>query len=142
VGGDFDGLARLRWAPCLLDALPPLPGEFVVVPDGDERPTRSRVLQVGIRKVALVDAAIALDRERVVEVAGFSAVGNPADVVDRTIVPRLHFVGILDDLVDEITKVEHETELIGGGRALVLENHPAIAIELAFIDTLAADEGE
>src|SRR4026207_1708101 len=40
----------------------PLPGKFVVVPDGDERPTRSRVLQVGIGKVALVDDAIALDR--------------------------------------------------------------------------------
>jgi hypothetical protein len=67
------------------DALAPLPGEFVIVPDGDERPPRSRVLQVGIGKVALVDDAIAVDRERVVELAGLTAVGNAANVVDRAV---------------------------------------------------------
>src|SRR5215510_3311900 len=71
-----------------------------------------------------------------------TAIGNPADVVDRAVVPRRQFVGIFDDLIDEITEVEHETELIGGRRALILEDHPAIAIELAFIDVLAADKGE
>jgi hypothetical protein len=78
-----------------------LPGEFVIVPDGDERPTRSRVLQVGIGKVALVDDAIAVDRERVMEFAGLPAIGNPADVVDRAVVPRRQLVGIFDDLIDE-----------------------------------------
>src|SRR4029077_4781815 len=86
VGGNLDSLARLRSASCLDDALPALPGEFVIVPDGDERPTRSRVLQIGIGKVALVDDTIALDRERVMEVAGFAAIGNPADFVDRAVV--------------------------------------------------------
>jgi len=38
--------------------------------------------------------------------------------------------------------VENETELIGGRRALILEDHPPIAIEFPFIDALAADEGE
>jgi hypothetical protein len=76
------------------------------------------------------------------EVAGFAAVRNPADVVDRAVVSRLHFVGIFDDLINEITEVEHETELIGGRRALILKDHPAIAIELAFIDALAADKGK
>src|SRR5215510_12210552 len=76
------------------------------------------------------------------EVGGFTAVGNPADVVDRAVVPRLHLVGILDDLIDEITEVEHETESIGGRRALILKDHPPIAVERAFIDALAADEGE
>jgi hypothetical protein len=38
-------------------------------------------LQVGIGKVALVDDAIAVDRERVMEFAGLTAIGNPADVV-------------------------------------------------------------
>ena len=114
----------------------------MIVPDGDERPARSRVLQVGIGKIALVDGAIALDRQRVMEVAGLAAIGNPADLVDRAVVARLHLVGIFDDLVDEIAEVENETELIGGRRALILEDHPAIAVELAFIDALAADEGE
>src|SRR6476646_5590997 len=54
--------ATLTVCPGLDDALPALPGEFVIVPDGDERPARSRVLQVGVGKVALVNHAIALDR--------------------------------------------------------------------------------
>src|SRR5262245_7943941 len=76
------------------------------------------------------------------EFAGLAAIGNPADFVDRAVVPRRQLVGIFDDLVNEITEVENETELIGGRRALVLEDHPAIAVELAFIDALAADERE
>src|SRR5262245_50625990 len=76
------------------------------------------------------------------EVTGFTAIGNPADVVDRAVVPRLHLVGIFDDLINEVTEVQNETELIGGRRALVLEDHPAIAVELAFVEALAADEGE
>src|SRR6185503_21214765 len=120
VGGDFDGLTRLRRPAGLDDALPALPGKFVIVPDGDERPTRSRVLQIRIGEVALVDDAIAVDRERVMEVGGFAAISNSADVVDRAIVPRLHLVGIFDDLVNEITEVENEPELIGGRRALIL----------------------
>src|SRR4051812_49707639 len=76
------------------------------------------------------------------EFSGLAAIGNPADFVDRAVVPRRHLVGIFDDLINEITEVENETELIGGRRALILEDHPAIAVELAFIDALAADEGE
>src|SRR5882672_3774009 len=71
-----------------------------------------------------------------------AAIGNAADVVDRAVVPRRHFVGIFDDLINEITEVENKTELIGGRRALILKDHPAVAIELAFIDALAADKGE
>src|SRR3954454_5856787 len=76
------------------------------------------------------------------ECAALTAIGNPADFVDRAVVPRRQLVGILDDLVNEITEVEHETELIGRRRALILEDHPAIAVELSFIDALTADEGE
>src|SRR6188472_979353 len=72
------------------------------------------------------------------EVAAFTAIGNPANVIDRAVVSRLHFVGIFDDLINEITEVENETEFIGGRRALILKDHPAIAVELAFIDALAA----
>src|SRR5215471_18619281 len=76
------------------------------------------------------------------EIGGFAAIGNPADVVDCAIVPRRLLLGIFDDLINEITEVENETELIGGHRALILKDHPAIAVELAFIDVLAADKGE
>src|SRR5882724_6779168 len=84
--------------------------------------------------------------------AGVTSIRNPADVVDRAVVPRRHLVGILDDLINEITEVENETELIitkhwavaqfGGRRALILKDHPAIAVELAFINALATDKGE
>src|SRR5947209_18203461 len=76
------------------------------------------------------------------EFPGLAAIGNPADFVDRAVVPRRQLVGILDDLINEITEVENETELIGGRRALILKDHPAIAVELAFIHALAADKGE
>src|SRR5258705_8792673 len=76
------------------------------------------------------------------EFAGLTAIGNPADFVDRAVVPRRQLVGIFDDLINEITEVENETELIGGRRALILKNHPAIAVELAFIHALAADKSE
>src|SRR3984893_1578090 len=76
------------------------------------------------------------------EIAGLAAIGNPADIVDRAIVTRRHLVGILDDLINEIYGVENETELIGGRRVLILKDHPAIAVELAFINALAADKGE
>src|SRR3954469_24780022 len=76
------------------------------------------------------------------EFAGLAAIGNPADFVDRAVVPCRELVGIFDDLINEITEVENETELVGGRRALILKNHPAIAVELTFIDALAADEGE
>src|SRR4051812_4897277 len=74
--------------------------------------------------------------------AGLAAIGNPPDFVDCAVVPRRHLVGIFDDLINKITEVENETELIGGHRALVFKNHPAIAVELAFIKALAADKGK
>src|SRR4051812_38881211 len=71
-----------------------------------------------------------------------AAIRNPGDFVDRAVVPRRQLVGIFDDLINEIAEVENETELIGGRRALILKDHPAIAVELAFVNTLAADKGE
>ena len=66
VGGDLDRSGpAVRTAAGLLDALPALPGEFVIVPDGDERPARAGVLQVGVGEIALVDGAIAVDGQRV-----------------------------------------------------------------------------
>src|SRR5437764_12700836 len=76
------------------------------------------------------------------EFAGVAAIGNPADIVDGAVVPHRLLLGIFDDLINEITQVENETELIGGRRALILKDHPAIAVELAFIKALAADKGE
>src|SRR6185436_4178084 len=84
----------------------------------------------------------AVDRQRIMELAGATAIGNPANFVDRAVEPRRPLLGILDDLVNEITQVENEAELIGGCGAFILVDHPAVAVELAFIDVLAADKGE
>jgi hypothetical protein len=73
----------------------PCQREFVIVPHADERPARAGVLQVGIVQIALVDGAIAVDRQRNVEVADLVAVGDAGDLVDRAVVAGLHLVGIL-----------------------------------------------
>src|SRR5438046_1647425 len=74
--------------------------------------------------------------------ATLAAIGNPADFVDRAVVSRRQLLGILDDLIDEIAEVENETKLIGGRRAFILKDHPAIAVELAFVKALATDKRE
>ena len=119
VGGDLDGLAGLRLAARLDDALSALPREFVIVPDGDERPARAGILEVGISEIALVHGAIAVDGQRVVELAALSPIGNARDLIDRAVVACLHLVGILDHLVDEIAQVQNEVELFGGGSAFI-----------------------
>src|SRR5262249_1507409 len=66
--------------------------------------------------------------------------GNPADIIDRAVVPRRLLVGILDNLINEITEVENEAQLIGGRRALILKKNPAIAVGLTFILALSTDK--
>src|SRR5215831_1427668 len=82
IGGDLHALARLHERAGLDDALPAPPGKFVVVPHGDERPARARVLKVGVVEIALVDGAITVERQRNVEIADLVSVGNPRDLVD------------------------------------------------------------
>ena len=142
VGGDLDGLAGLRLAARLDDALSALPREFVIVPDADERPARAGILEVGISEIALVHGAIAVDGQRVVELAGLSPIGNARDLIDGPVEAGVSLFGILNDLVDEVAKVQHEAKLILRPRAFVFEDHPAISVELSFVDALAADEGE
>ena len=106
----------------------------MIVPDRHERPAGPRILQVRIGEIAAIDGAIAVDGQRIMELADLAAIGDARDLVDRAVVAGLHFLGILDDLVDEVAEVEHETELVLRRRALVLEDHPAVGVELAFVD--------
>ncbi len=114
----------------------------MIVPDADERPARAGILEVGISEIALVHGAIAVDGQRVVEIAGLSPIGNARDLIDRPVEAGVSLFGILNDLVDEVAKVQHEAKLILRPRAFVFEDHPAISVELSFVDALAADEGE
>src|ERR1044072_3811641 len=76
------------------------------------------------------------------EVSGLPPVGNASDVVDGAVVTCLHLVGILDHLVDEITQVQNEVELFGGGCAFIFINHSARGVERALVHILTADESE
>src|SRR6185369_8506098 len=96
VGSDLDALSRPRDAAGLLNALPSLPGKFVIVPHRDERPARAGVLQVGVREIAFVNGPIALDRQREVKMANLATVRNARDLVNRAVVACLHFLGIFD----------------------------------------------
>ena len=66
----------------------------------------------GSAQIAAIDGAIAVDVDRNVEIADLLAAGDAGDLVDRAVVAGLHLLGILDDLVDEVAEMEHETELV------------------------------
>src|SRR4029077_10587054 len=123
---DLHRLARPLELPRLDDALPTLPREFVVVPDGDERPARAGVLEIGVGEIALINSAVTFERQWDVEVADLVAVREARHLINRAVVARLNLVGILDHLVDKIAEVQDEIELLGGGSAFVFVNHPAI----------------
>src|SRR4051794_2486873 len=76
------------------------------------------------------------------KVANLPTVRNAPDIVDRPVVPRLHFFRVFHDLVDEVAEVQDEAEPVLGRGPLVLEDHAPIGVELAFVDVLAADECE
>src|ERR1044071_4683682 len=76
------------------------------------------------------------------EVAGLAAVGDARDLVDRAVIPRLPLFRILNHLVNEVAEVKHEIEPVARGRAFVFEDHAAVGVQFAFVDVLAADEGE
>ena len=147
VRGDLELLAwHLAFAGEGHDRLPRQPREFVVVPDAHERPARTRVLQVGIDEVALVQRAVVVERTG----HGEAVVGDLAAVLVRhrerdlpiVAMPVLDLVRRLDDLVDEIAQVQHEAEALVRRRALVLEDHLAVRVHRALGRALAADEGE
>lgn len=142
VRRDLDGLGRLLDGRRFQDALPALPRKFVIVPGAHERPARAGILQVRIGKKALPHCAVTLERRRKMVVADLERVGDPRDLVDFPVEARLPFLWVLHDLVDEIAKVQDEIELVLGARPLVFKDQPAIAVEPAFVDVLATDEGE
>src|ERR1051325_8838781 len=109
VGGDLDALAGPRLTR-LLDTLPSLPREFVVIPYGDKRPPRASVLQIGIGEIAFVNGAVAVDGRRYVEVSCLEAVWHARNLVDGPIVAGLYLLGILDDLINEIAEMQNEIE--------------------------------
>ena len=114
----------------------------MVVADAHEGEMRARVLDVGIADVGLIDHAVTSERGRDVKIAHLARVRDLADVKDGTVVAVRHLIGILNHLVDEITKVQHEAKPLIRGRALILPDHAAVGILRTLIDALARDKGE
>src|SRR3569832_1131835 len=92
--------------------------------------------------MALPNRAIAFDRRRNMEIEYLQRVRNPRDLIDLPVEAGFPVFGILHHLLDEIAEVQDEVELILRQSALILEEHPAIAVHLAFVGALAADKGE
>ena len=76
------------------------------------------------------------------ELSDLAAVRDPSDLVDRSVVACFHFVGIFDDLVNEVAEMMDEAKLVLRSSALIFVDHSPISVELAFVHVLAADEGE
>src|SRR4051794_5473571 len=104
----------------------------MIVPDAHERPAGPRVLQVGSGEVALPDRAVSFNRRRKVENGDLQRVRDPRNLVEFAVETGLPFLWILHDLVDEITQVQDEIELVLRPRPLILKDHPSVAVELAF----------
>ena len=94
-----------------LQRLPPLPGEFVVVPHRDERPAGARVLQIRVVQIGAVDRPVIVDGRRDMEVLDLLTVRIPDDVAQASVVHALGAIfGIPDDLVDKVAQVQHEAQ--------------------------------
>ena len=115
---------------------------YMIVPSAHKGPSGARILQVGIGEKAFPHCAISLERRREMVGADFQRVRNARDFIEFPVEAGLSFPWILHDLVDEIAKVQDEIELVLGLRPLILEDHTAVAVELAFVDILAANERE
>ena len=136
------GVARIAGDDLL--TLIAVPREFVIVPHGHERPTRTRILQIGVEEEAAVERAIVLEIDREVEVLQLPArrIAHGAGQLAAAIHAVWHVLGIADDLVDEIAKVQHEAQLLCARAARVLVDHAPVGIHRAVGDVLAAGEGE
>src|SRR5215472_866169 len=127
----------------ILQALPPDPTKFVIVPHADERPTRPRILQIGIVKVVSIDGAIIADVGGNVKIGNLFAV-LVADDVAQT--PVVHSLGTIlrvpDDFIDKVAQMEHEFQSLVFLGPLVFENHSPIGILCSLIGILAGHKGK
>ena len=139
-------LAGLRWDVAfaeILQRLPALPGELVIVPHGDERQISARVLNVGIVQIGFVDGAVTGNGCRDVEVFVLLAIFVAHDVAYFAVIHALRAVfRIPDQFVDEIAHVEDEGELVFRRGALILVDHPTISVLRAIVRVLAGHKGK
>ncbi len=137
------GLRRTRHSFELLQRLPTQPTELVIVPHAYERPARTRVLQVRIVQVRAIDSAVVIHGCRDVKVANLLPRLVANEVAYPAIVHALWTVlRVPDDLVDEITQMQHELQLFLPWRSLILKDHPPVSILCALVGILAGHKSE
>src|SRR5262245_10571308 len=135
-------LGRTHTAKVLL-TLPAFPREFVIVPHTDERPTRSRILQIGIEQIRAVNRPVVLDCCRDMEVADLFTPFEPNDVAETPAIHSLRAIlRIPDNFVDVVSQMQHKVELICLCAMFVLEDHSTIGIAGALLYILTAHKSE
>src|SRR5262249_9471804 len=135
-------LSRTHTAKVLL-TLPAFPREFVIVPHTNERPTRSRILQIGIEQVRAVNRSIVLDRGRDMEVADLFTRFESNYVTQTPAVHSLRAIfRIPDNFVNVVSKMQHKVELICLCAMFVLKDHPTIGIAGALLYVLTTHKRE
>src|SRR6516225_3801344 len=129
IGRHLTCLRRTSDPSKLLQALPPNPAEFMVVPHADKRPTCARILQIGIMQIIAVDGAVVSHVGRDMEIIYFLSMWVANDVSQSAVVHALGTVlGVPDNLIDEVTEVKHKAQPICCRGTLVLEDHSPIRI--------------
>src|SRR6185437_14276074 len=127
-GCHFSRLGRKSFRSKLLETLPSLPAELVVVPHGHKRKMCTRVLQLRVVQICLVDGTIILHRVGDVKVRYFFAVRITDYVPYLTGIVGLAVFGVPNQLVNEVAKVQDETEFLVLRSAIVLINHPSVRV--------------
>src|SRR5690349_4555903 len=104
-GRHFSRLGRKSFRSKLLETLPSLPAELVVVPHGHEWKMCTRVLQLRVVQIRLIDGAIIVHRGGDVKVRYFFAVRITDYVPDLSGIVCLAVFGVPNQLVNEVAKV-------------------------------------
>src|SRR5262252_2177239 len=127
-GCHFSRLGRKSFRSKLLETLPSLPAELVVVPHGHKRKMCTRVLQLGVVQICLIDGAIILHRGGDMKVRYFFAVRITDYVPYLSGVVCLAVFGIPHQLINEVPKMQDETQFVRLRSAVVLINHSSVRI--------------
>src|SRR5882757_4010273 len=138
IGCHFSRLRGYVFAPKILETLPAQPTVFVVVPHGHKRKMCTRVLQLRVVQICLIDGTIIVHRGGDVKVLYFFAVRITDYVPYLTGVVCLAVFGVPNQLVNEVAKVQDETEFLVLRSAFVFINHSSVGVLRANVCVLTA----
>src|SRR6185437_15118012 len=121
-------LGRKSFRAKLLETLPSLPAELVIVPHGHKRKMCTRVLQLRVVQIGLIDGTIIVHRGGDVKVLYFFAARITDYVPNLPGIVCLAVFGVPNQLINEVAKVQDETQFFRLRSAFVLKNHSSVCI--------------